>query len=103
MFESLLPFLIALAMIVFSILRKGKKEGSNVPESPRYVKAPPIKPAPPKPVVLEKTAKRPFVAYEVEKKKEPSLLQTHWQNKDSLKQAFILSEVLKKVDEREFF
>jgi hypothetical protein len=102
MFESLLPFFVFLAIIVFSILRK-KKEGSSAPERPRYVKAAPPKVIPPKPVVLKKAAKRPAVVYEVEKKKTHPLLQKNWQDKGSLKQAFVLSEVLKKVDEREFF
>jgi hypothetical protein len=104
MFESLLPFFIFLVIIVFSILRKGKKEGSSAPERLRYAKAPPLsKVIPPKPAALKKAVKRPTVTYEVEKKKTHPLLQKSWQDKGSLKQAFILSEVLKKVDEREIF
>ncbi len=105
MFESLLPFFIFLVIIVLSILRKGKKEGSSAPERPRFMKtaSPPPKVIPPKPAVLKKAVKRPVIAYEVEKKKEHPILQKNWQDKGSLKRAFILSEVLKKVDEREFF
>lgn len=89
--------------MLFSILRKGKKEISSALERPRFIKTPPPKVTPPKPVVLKKAAKRPAVVYEVEKKKTHPLLQKNRQDKRLLKQAFILSEVLKKVDEREFF
>ena len=39
-------------------------------------------------------------AYDIIKKRKSSVLKSGWNNKSSIKQAFILSEVLKKFDER---
>ena len=101
---SLIPFFIFLAIFIFSLLASRKKK-----ETPDRVSRPvPIKskPALPKPIVHTKTKPalpKQVLSYEVERKKQHSFLKKGWQGKGSLKQAFILSEILKKVDEREFF
>ncbi len=102
---SLLPFFIFLATLVFFLLgRRKKKEETASIQRPRVVRqAPTPKPnVPPKPQIIKKV-ERPRVAYEVEKKKTSSFLHKKWQDKDVLKQAFILSEVLKKTEERNLF
>lgn len=102
---SILPFFVFLVLFLFSLLSGRRKKKQLIPPKPVLSKNTVTNPALVKlalPRQAVKKAIRP-VAYEVERKKENSLLKNTWKRKDSLKQAFILSEVLKKVDEREFF
>lgn len=107
--EAFLLFLFLAAIFLLSFLAKqGKKE--------RKVERPIQRSHPhQKPLIHKKMEKKQVLVepvfkeekrslkYEVHRKKEKLVLSKKWQDKDSLKQAFLLSEVLKKVDEREFF
>jgi hypothetical protein len=112
--SSAAPFFTFLAVLLYFLLsNKGKKKKQ---ESRRLV--------PPKPVSKQSTVKPSFtdstlkarvprkesftskedvISYKVEKKKETSFLKNSWHDRDSLKRAVILAEVLKRYDEKDPF
>lgn len=102
--SSSLPLFFLLAIFALSFLiRRGKNQ------APPAIK-PPVQPGAKK-VLLKKQSLStlPFkeerklpIRYEVDRKKQGTFLSKKWKDKDSLKQAFILSEILKRVDERDF-
>ena len=103
---SSVPFFIFLAVFLFFLLTNRGKKNKQPQKRPPAVR----RPVPPKvPIVKNSPIQRnSYVAkrdtsYEVEKKKEIPLLQKTWKSKNSLKQAFILSEIVKRVDERDPF
>lgn len=99
--HSNVSFFVFLAILLFFLLSSsGKKKKQQevkgaAPKPPHHSKRPlPVK---------TNSHRQPKEApsYEVHKPKTPTPLGKGWNKKKSLKQAFILSEVLRRVDERE--
>ena len=102
----LLPFFLFLGVLLFFLSGNRKKKQISPPLQKTKVvrQAPPLGPNTSiKPVIPKKAERLVAAVYEVEKKKTTSFLHEKWQDKDALKQAFILSEVLKRLDEKEPF
>ncbi len=102
---SSVPFFIFLAIFLFFLFTNKGKKGKEVLVKPAFKKPVPKKPVFQKNTPIKRsgyTEKRD-TSYEVEKKKEIPFLKQTWKKKNSLKQAFILSEILKREHERDSF
>lgn len=88
-----------LFLFLFFLAGRGtKKKEVHFAESPKKKKPlPPIKKTLSHPVRLGDVKRRATPSF---KKKTPPVLQKGWNTRKSLKQAFILSEVFRRYDER---
>lgn len=97
-------FFIFLAILLFFLLSSSGKKKKQQEKREPLSRLPPLKTSTSfKEKPLSPSFRTPKEApnYQVHKVKDPILLQKGWKKKKSLKQAFILSEVLRRVDERE--
>lgn len=105
--ESLASFVMPLLFLLLFFLAGRKKKPQGEPTLPSSLKkesrpiqrkAPPIAPLQQK--EQRSVAPKRDTSYEVERKqRRVPILSKDWNRKSSLKQAFILSEVLKRIDE----
>ena len=105
--ESLASFIMPLLFLLLFFVagRKKKPQGEpslpSIPKKetrPMLRKAPPVAPLQPK--EQRPIASKRDTSYEVERKQRSTpILSKDWNRKSSLQQAFVLSEVLKRIDE----
>lgn len=110
--DSGISIFLGLAFLLFYLFinkqskKKKMEEEISYPPSKPHVqekKVQPIKPSNIKrEVFIERTQEenQASSAYDIIKTKKSSVLQPGWNQKSSLRQAFILSEVFKKIDDR---
>ena len=110
--DSGISIFLGIAFLLFYLfISKGSKKKKEEEEIHPLPSLPPLQEKKTALTQVRKVEKKVFIessvvenlastAYDIVKTKKNSVLQPGWNKKSSIRQAFILAEVLKKVDER---